>query len=83
MELPKINNKENCVKWNYWIGCILDRGYKLTKWELDFVYSLKEQIIDRKKLTEKQIEILEQIYYGKLEEFKRKESVIFNNRITN
>lgn len=48
-----------------WFKSIEKTGVNLTKWEEDFVESIKEQFEKRGSLSEKQLEILERIYAEK------------------
>jgi len=45
-----------------WFKSIEETGVNLSKWEEDFVESVKEQFTKRGSLSEKQLEILERIY---------------------
>lgn len=45
-----------------WFKEIDEKGVNLTKWEEDFMDSIKEQYKERKYLSMKQMEILERIY---------------------
>jgi len=49
-------------KIEHWFKEIEETGVNLTKWEQDFVESVKVQYQERGKLSEKQQEILERIY---------------------
>lgn len=48
-----------------WMDAIEESGHGLTKWECDFVESLRDQIVEGGTLSERQIEILERIYAEK------------------
>ena len=48
-----------------WFKSIEETGVNLTKWEQDFVESVKEQFEKKGSLSEKQQEILERIYADK------------------
>lgn len=48
-----------------WVEQCLEHSHKLSKWELDFVESLSEQLERRGTLSERQQEILERIYTEK------------------
>ena len=52
--------------WWGWVETITTEGLNLTKWEEDFVMSIRERFEEgRWHLTEKQAEILERIYAEK------------------
>ena len=51
--------------WDEWIDTIDEIGVNLTKWEDDFVQSLKERRDKGWKLSERQAEILERIFVEK------------------
>ena len=57
--------KDETELHKYWIEVIQTEGANLTKWESDFIDSLDEWIKSGRKLSEKQIEILERIYANK------------------
>lgn len=48
-----------------WLSQCENQFTKLSKWEQDFVESLREQFTQRGRLSEKQLEILERIYAEK------------------
>ncbi len=48
-----------------WVGTIQREGLNLTEWEINFVLSLKNQLLQGRVLSEKQVEILERIYADK------------------
>lgn len=45
-----------------WLAAIEEDQDRLTKWEADFVESLRDQWERRGSLSERQVEILERIY---------------------
>lgn len=48
-----------------WLDALEEQPRKLTKWELDFTASLREQFDRKGWLSDRQIEILERIYAEK------------------
>lgn len=57
--------RHNLKTWWEWINWIEEEGVDLTTWEKDFVASIREQLDSRKRISEKQEEILERIYAEK------------------
>jgi len=49
----------------HWVGTIQREGLNLTDWEVNFVLSIKNQLLQGRTLSPKQIEILEKIYTDK------------------
>jgi len=49
----------------YWLDKISTEGKGLTKWEENFIESIKEQFEKRGTLSDRQEEILEKIYTDK------------------
>ncbi|HEY4698991.1 MAG TPA: hypothetical protein VIH27_01270 [Nitrososphaerales archaeon] len=48
-----------------WINYINEHGVNLTKWELDFMESITEQFELYRRLSDKQVDIVERIYTDK------------------
>lgn len=48
-----------------WVELIQTEGRNLTKWELDFVDSIAEQLGNGRQLSDRQIEHLDRIYTEK------------------
>lgn len=49
----------------HWINTVNEDGFKLSKWELDFMESITEQFAQKNWISDKQEEILERIYVDK------------------
>lgn len=49
-------------KWEDWLDAIESDGVNLSPWEEDFIASIREQLGRGRKLSEKQLEIVERIY---------------------
>lgn len=60
---PPAHTEENLKLWNYWISTILEEASeKLNEWEDEFIYSIIDRLENNLRLTNKQIEKLEEIY---------------------
>ncbi len=57
--------KQSATVIEDWLGRIETEGRNLTKWELDFVESIKDQFRERHCISDRQEEILERIYAEK------------------
>jgi len=56
---------ETDILHNHWIEIIETEGKNLSKWEQDFIQSLRDRIDTGRSLSEKQAAILERIYADK------------------
>lgn len=52
-------------QWREWCDMILAMGRNLTAWEQDFIESIDQQLTQGRSLSDRQVEILEQIYAEK------------------
>jgi hypothetical protein len=58
-------SEANEAQWDFWLSEIHENGVNLTTWEADFVESIVSQRERGRKLSDKQVEILERIYAEK------------------
>lgn len=56
------NKRMNPDVQQEWVEKIWDKGRGMSAWERDFVESVEEQLSDGRRLSERQVEILERIY---------------------